>query len=221
MEFCEYGDLERYFNSRHFPRQQPSVKVDLMIQTMKGISFLHGENIVHRDIKPGNILIQKKNNGDPVVKLDDFGLSKFLDPMDETSRMSSNVGTLQFQAPEFWDDQKRYHRNVDVFAAGLTFLSMLQFSTGGPLMPKIARSLDFLSECSCPIGLIMKQRIISTSPKPAVTLVTFNDTDDVQTFSLKELIERMTCVNPSRRPSSLKVLDTLQHLVSMKVNQAS
>ena len=48
--------------------------------------------------------------------------------------MHSNVGTMAFKAPEFWDPQTderiRYHRNVDVYAAGLTFTAIVQAVPG-------------------------------------------------------------------------------------------
>ena len=76
-----------------------------MTQIAGGVAFLHSKNIAHRDIKPGNILL-KTEGGCAVVKLGDFGLSKFLDPDGSTSAMSSDVGTLIFKAPEFWDKKQ-------------------------------------------------------------------------------------------------------------------
>ena len=66
------------------------------------------------------------------IKLADFGLCRILTA--DESTMSNNVGTLMFKAPEFWDpksnDKVRYHRNIDVYAAGLTFAAMLQAVPG-------------------------------------------------------------------------------------------
>ena len=111
-----------------------------MVQIAKGIAHLHENNIVHRDIKPGNILITASPiHGQFMVKLTDFGLSKFLDPNDETSAMSSDVGTLMFKSPEYFEACRQgklnYHRNVDIYAAGLTFLCMLEAKEGEPLRP--------------------------------------------------------------------------------------
>ena len=91
MEFCDFGDLNKFF-SKFQPKLDTRTKLIIMGQISKGITFLHNQNIVHRDIKPGNILL-KSSNGLVIVKLGDFGLSKFLDPSNTTSAMSSNLGT--------------------------------------------------------------------------------------------------------------------------------
>ena len=61
-----------------------------MKQITAGIKYLHSQDIVHRDIKPGNILVASENP--LVVQLTNFDISKCLDPEVETSLMSSNVG---------------------------------------------------------------------------------------------------------------------------------
>ena len=104
-----------------------------MKHVMNGLAYLHSQNVVHRDIKPANILVKSTTMGAEINnKLADFGLCRILAP--DESTMSSNVGTLMFKAPEFWDpksnDKVKYHRNVDVYAAGLTFAAMLQAVPG-------------------------------------------------------------------------------------------
>ena len=94
-------------------------------------------------------------------------MSKILDPDDLTSAMSSNVGTLTFKAPEFWDhkprDKVRYHRNVDVYAAGLTFAAMLQAKPGKKFVPCVEGSLQ-ASETKMPIGLAAFTRKTNKQP---------------------------------------------------------
>ena len=130
MDFCELGDLNAYFYA-NFANITNDCKGSFMIQIMNGITFLHENDIVHRDMKPGNILLKPPLDGSshPCIKISDFGLSKFLSN-DKTTLMSTALGTLAFQAPEFWDTvgggKVAYRKNVDVFAAGLIFLAMLQ-----------------------------------------------------------------------------------------------
>ena len=68
----------------------------LMIQMMKGLSYLHGRNIIHRDIKGANILISK----DGIVKLADFGLARIIYPNNKNFKYTNRVVTLWYRAPE-------------------------------------------------------------------------------------------------------------------------
>ena len=128
-----------------------------MIQIALGVEYLHKNNIIHRDIKPSNILIS--NDNPVIIKLTDFDFSKFLEDNCDTSLMTTNVGTPAFKAPEFFlrtDERKiQYHRNVDIYALGLTFLAMIQQSKG--LVPQIETPVDD-SELYLPIGRLIAER---------------------------------------------------------------
>ena len=158
MPFCKF-DLNRFHRTRDIPHE---TNLDVMKQITMGIEYLHGKDIVHRDIKPGNILVASEV---PVqVQLADFDVSKCLDPEVETSLMTtSKVGTLAFKAPEFFQRTRsgkiEYHRNVDIYAAGLTFLAILQAEKGKCLIPHI-ETPQHESEFHAPsIGQLIAERI--------------------------------------------------------------
>ena len=141
MPLCEF-DLNKLYKTRDVPLE---ANIKIMKQITAGIKYLHSKDIVHRDVKPGNILVAFENP--LVIQLTDFDVSKCLDPEVETSLMTTNVGTLAFKAPEFFQRTSpgkiEYHRNVDIYAAGLTFLVILQAEKGKKmLIPQIETPLD-------------------------------------------------------------------------------
>ena len=213
MEYCDHGNLNDYFRKNHFVLNAIGPKIKVMRQITNSIAFLHGHNFVHRDIKPNNILV-KSQGGYATVKLADFNLSKILNPSDSSSGMSSNVGTDSFKAPEFWDpDNKvRYYRNIDVYAAGLTFTAMLQLQPGTNLMPTAEGSLQSY-ETDKPIGQIAYQRMVRRHPNINVVQPTSNDC--IVTRNIKKIINRMTDILPERRPCVSMVESMFDEMVRL------
>ena len=173
-------------------------------------------DIVHRDIKPGNALLKLSPERHAVVKLGDLGLSKILDPEALTSTMSSNVGTLHFQAPEFWDKQPpnnriRYHRNIDVYSMGLTFAAMLQAEPGRKLVPKEEGSMD-TATIRTPIGLLVHNTM--RDGRSPVKIVENAALDNDITKQIKHVIRQMTQPAANSRLSASQVCSALPNLVS-------
>ena len=196
MEYCKFGNLRTYFSTHPLVTKD---KVVLMAQIADGLAHLHMKDIIHRDVKPENILVQEDENGRPVAKLSDFGISKILE-VGVPSTMSSDVGTSAFKAPEFWQRDKegrlQYKRAVDVFAAGLTFLAMLQTDTDKKLAPGIeeTHSLD-VSEQEQPIGYTMYVRMKNRQTIPNIIA---NEGDEMA-LRVKSLIREMIHVVPEGR----------------------
>lgn len=214
MEYCIFGDLDRYFTTCFDSLRRIQPKLVLMQQIANGLAFLHGEGIVHRDIKPGNILVTENPfSKRDIVKISDFGLSKFIDLDAVTSEMSSDVGTAVFKAPEFYMRDTRlrirYHRNVDVFSAGLTFLAMIQARKGSRLVPVIIGST---SAC-CHIGMRMITQAETGQPDLIVAPAALDD--DSLTRGVKELIRRMTRFNPSDRLCAAEVFKLITDLEAL------
>ena len=141
----------------------------------------------------------------------DFDVCKCLEPEVETSLMTSNVGTLAFKAPEFFQRTSpgkiEYHRNVDVYAAGLTFLAILQAEKGKKmLVPRIETPMDDSEFHVLSIGQLISERIKYKVPE--LSIVKIEGPQEI----VKWLINQMTCVNPEERLPASKVLDCLKNV---------
>jgi serine/threonine protein kinase len=83
----------------------------------RAVGYLHDHGIVHRDLKPGNVFVE---NG--MVKVGDYGLSKFISGSQRTAQTQS-VGTVYYMAPEI--STGNYNRQIDIYAAGVVLYEML------------------------------------------------------------------------------------------------
>ncbi len=188
-----------------------------MKQIALGVAYLHSQDIIHRDIKPMNIVMSRSIiPEDTILKITDLGLAKYLQPDAYTSGMTSNVGTESFKAPEFWQPDSqgkiRYHRSVDTFSTGLTFQAMLQASEGVPLNPFLENTLDPVTEGRVPIGLTMVNRM--TARQTSVNPIADRDDDNYLTKAVKVLIRKMVHIIPAHR----LLMDEVQEILSSDEN---
>ena len=208
MEYCSRGDLANFFKERELDQTQ---KLQLMLQMARGVEYLHSVNVIHRDIKPANILI---SNDDPLtLKLTDFDCSKFLEDDYDTSMMSTNVGTRKFKAVEFFQRTKqglRYHRNVDTYSTGLTYLAMIQHkSKSQSLVPHIETHNDD-SELSESIGTLIAERVkYGTRPLEIMSVAAY-EAAETTVRQVRDLIRWMTNILPEKRPTAEEVVRNLQ-----------
>ncbi|GLB01790.1 negative regulator of the PHO system [Aspergillus tubingensis] len=144
-------DLKKYMDTRADRGQldQATIK-SFMHQLLKGIAFCHENRVLHRDLKPQNLLINKKGQ----LKLGDFGLARaFGIPV---NTFSNEVVTLWYRAPDVLLGSRTYNTSIDIWSAGCI---MAELYTGRPLFPgttnedqliKIFRLMGTPSERSWP-----------------------------------------------------------------------
>ena len=121
MEFVGGGDFFEYMAKRVQLKEMEAKHV--MWQIMRGIEYLHDNNIVHRDIKPENVLVASLT---PLhLQLTDFGFANFVDSSKKNETyMKSMVGTGCYMAPEVID-LRGHGKPVDIFAAGVVMFRVL------------------------------------------------------------------------------------------------
>ena len=184
MEFVDGPTLAALMAERQIPpRQLARITQDLA----EGLAAVHAAGIVHRDVKPSNVLMTR--SGDPGIpwaaKLADFGIACAVDRSRPAGR-GMVLGTLAYMAPEQLRDADP-GTAVDIFSLGLVVLAAL---TGGNGYP------DLGSGRAATLARVMQPPTIP----------------DAVDGKWRDLLERMTRLDPTERPSALEVARTAREL---------
>lgn len=119
MEFCSGGNLGKIISSYHTDKALiPEHRVKkYMFQILSGVKYLHDSKIIHKDLKPKNILVDSKG----VLKIADFGLSLQLSSRcDYAYGASGTQAYLSFEAIT----RKKFNYTVDIWALGCIFYEL-------------------------------------------------------------------------------------------------
>ncbi|KAL7751464.1 Cyclin-dependent kinase catalytic subunit [Sorochytrium milnesiophthora] len=123
FEFLDY-DLKKHLDAT--PVMSPHVVKSFMYQLLRGIAHCHARRILHRDLKPQNLLIDSRGQ----LKLADFGLARAFNlPL---RVYTHEVITLWYRPPEVLLGSKMYSTGVDLWSVGCIFAEMM---TRTPLLP--------------------------------------------------------------------------------------
>jgi TolB-like protein/Tfp pilus assembly protein PilF/predicted Ser/Thr protein kinase len=109
-------------------RSEPRRAVALMAKVARAVQYAHGQGILHRDLKPGNILLDGR--GEPLVS--DFGLARCLEPASNLTRTLTAFGASDYAAPEQVDSEctgAKLTPAADVYSMGAILFDLL---TGRP-----------------------------------------------------------------------------------------
>lgn len=169
--------LEEYL-SEHALKQQDVVQ--LGIDLCSALELCQRKNIIHRDIKPGNIFISPNGN----FKLGDFGIAR---RMEQTSKfMTVGQGTLAYMAPDIKSGEGNYGSEVDMYSLGLVMYQLVN-GNRGPFMPMLPEPFTAADE---DMALVRRFRG-DPLPKPACG-----------SDRLKEIILKACAFDPAGRYSS-------------------
>jgi DNA-binding beta-propeller fold protein YncE len=142
MDFIEGTDLRGLLNRRG--RLRPEQAVRIVGQVAAALDAAHERGLVHRDIKPGNVLIEERS-GSQHVYLTDFGLSKQMDATSGVTASGAFVGTLDYVAPEQIKGE-RVDARTDVYALGCVMFELLSGELPFGQEEKVAKIYAHLQE---------------------------------------------------------------------------
>jgi alpha-tubulin suppressor-like RCC1 family protein len=132
MELCSktlkdlINQLNNELNQKAFEVMTPLgyyIASELMIEILESVDYLHKQNLIHRDLKPTNILITDGMNG-RFVKIADFGLAKIHEFEGQSHTKYS--GTPKYRAPEVYSRNK-YDKKADIYSLGFVIQDLFNF----------------------------------------------------------------------------------------------
>jgi eukaryotic-like serine/threonine-protein kinase len=143
MEFVDGTSLREVIDS---PRINLATKLDMLVQVCKGLEYAHKNGVIHRDIKPTNILIDRNGN----AKVADFGIAQMVG-LPDSDMTSSDVimGTLSYMSPEQKMSSTNVDQTTDIYALGVILYEILtgrkpmgHFKLPTEVNPEIPRGFD-------------------------------------------------------------------------------
>jgi cell division cycle 2-like protein len=116
LEYCEY-DLKSIIESK---LKFNLLQIKLMLrQLLRALCILHDNNIIHRDLKTSNILLNQKG----ILKICDFGMARVFCPLNKN--MTQGVITLWYRPPEILLGKSKYTKAVDLWSIGCIFAELI------------------------------------------------------------------------------------------------
>ena len=138
-EYVAGTDLRQLVRRQGPLTMQQAAKV--IVQAAQGLDYAHRSGLIHRDVKPGNILVTP----DGVAKVSDLGLSAFMHEADEDPRAGKIVGTADYLSPEQIHAPAEVTAASDIYSLGCTFYYAISGKVpfpGGTTKEKTRRHLE-------------------------------------------------------------------------------
>ena len=142
MEFLEGEPLSELIATRH--KLSLTEKLEYIIQALHGLNYAHRKGIVHRDVKPANLMVQR----DGSVKIVDFGIARLGDQ--RLTRTGQVMGTITYMSPEQINAQVVDGR-TDIFSTGVMLYELLTYALPFEGKDTTATMLKILAEPPPPL----------------------------------------------------------------------
>lgn len=192
MEYADGGSVGPTYREEVIVQRQDNLYLDHFIDICAGLRSAHAREIIHRDIKPRNLMWFKKFNR---VKIGDFGIAKHLNEIKSPGLYVT--GTPAYMAPESFDIGSRATPQRDVYALGCTFYEIL---TG-------EQAFNLVQGQGDPNTLIDSfRRLHEHEPRPDAVIKVPN----LVSVELSSLIKSMMSRDPQERPKLNEIIEALK-----------
>ena len=188
----------------------PEIK-NILHQILEGLQYLHNNNIIHRDIKSANILLNNKG----CIKIGDFGLARFISPLNQKKKYTNRVVTLWYRAPELIFGSKNYGPEIDIWSVGCVFSELLKGIPPFKGKDEVDQMIKICEKLGTPTDNNWKEarslpNFLQFCPKKIYPNVFSNDYKDCDyaNITCMNLLSRMLKLNPKER---ITVEEALNH----------
>jgi serine/threonine-protein kinase len=127
LDYVEGGTILSRLESQGF--MNPDDVCLYAIQTLAALAAAHAAGVVHRDVKPGNVLLDRQGNG----RLCDFGIARIQTANTNMTQMGVSLGTLLYMAPEQRTDAHSVDLTVDLYGVGTLIYRLITNSNPSDL----------------------------------------------------------------------------------------
>ncbi|KAJ7153691.1 kinase-like domain-containing protein [Mycena filopes] len=183
-----------------------------MYQLLTALDFVHSHGIIHRDVKPANVMIDHQRRE---LRLIDWGLAEFYHPgVDYHVR----VGSRQYKPPELLVGYKRYDYSLDLWSTGCMFAAMIfrkqhffRGSDNEDQLLKIMRVLGtekfdaYLKAYSIPFESDLEDLLGNYPPRPWTRFIT-PENQHLATPDALALVDRLLRFDPRERPTAAEAM---------------
>lgn len=149
MEYIDGTSFKEILYSNEYTVRQ---KLDMVVMALKGLDYAHKNGVIHRDVKPANILVDKQGN----ALMADFGIAQIISkPDQEMTRSDVVMGTLAYMSPEQRISSTNVDLTTDIFSMGVIIYEILigkrpmgHFKLPSEVNQKISTKFDdIISRC--------------------------------------------------------------------------